>query len=398
MRRSRTSTPPRTSRCPAPRHVPPGLWGEGDLEAGELLDGGCASRTTVPHVRHLVVAAAHEDLIVRRVDHRVDRAVVAPHPANRFPAGDVPEKYLAVAAAGRELRVVLRDAGVAHLVAVTGVRLDQQPTVGVPQTRRPILHDASRDEAVPAVPTFPQEMQYEPWTLNRTARTGPSWPRRPRMRVHGSSSSACASESSRASSAFEDGPSSIVQRREGELEPEVRCDSHRPTKLLQQRVGVDLLDRHLVALAPGDGDAGVEVVDLGRPEGDGLQALLVLHLHLDLLPLGRLLLAALLQNGELLLVPGAGGAPQVADRVVDLADLLFELGDLLRQALDLVVVGLGHRPLVVAQDRHLRTRTSVPRGECGLDRAPACWPRRRQTACARPGAGRRARPGAAAGG
>ena len=152
--------------------------------------------------------------------------------------------------------------------------------------------------------------------------------------------------------------SEVHRTAKGGLEQEVRCDSHRPAELLQQRVGVDLLDRHLVALAPGDGDAGIEVVDLGRPEGDGLQALLVLHLHLDPLPLRRLLLAALLQNGELLLVPGARCPLQIADGVVDLADLLLELGDLLRQTLDLVAVRLGHRPLVVAQDRHLRTRKS----------------------------------------
>ena len=84
---------------------------------------------------------------------------MAPHPADGVSAGDVPEEYLTVAAAGRELRVVSGDAGVSHLVAVPGVRLDQQPAVGVPQTRRPILYDASLDEACATVPTFPQEMQ-----------------------------------------------------------------------------------------------------------------------------------------------------------------------------------------------------------------------------------------------
>ena len=39
-------------------------------------------------------------------------------------------------------------------------------------------------------------------------------------------------------------------------------------ELRQQRLVEDLLNGHLVALAPGDSDARVQVVDLGGAQGD----------------------------------------------------------------------------------------------------------------------------------
>ena len=48
-----------------------------------------------------------------------------------------------------------------------------------------------------------------------------------------------------------------------------------PAELLPLRLVVDLLDGDVELLAPGHGDAGVEVVELARAKGDRLVLLLV---------------------------------------------------------------------------------------------------------------------------
>ena len=68
---------------------------------------------------------------------------------------------------------------------------------------------------------------------------------------------------------------------------ELRIAVHGPEELGQQALVEHLFNGHLVALAPGHCDAGVQIVNLTRSQGDGLQV--VLHLCIDL-RLGYLLL------------------------------------------------------------------------------------------------------------
>ena len=63
-------------------------------------------------------------------------------------------------------------------------------------------------------------------------------------------------------------------------EAELGLDVHAPVELGQQALVEDLLDGHLMHLAPGHGDARVQVVDLGGPQRHRLQVLL--HLGIDL--------------------------------------------------------------------------------------------------------------------
>ena len=58
---------------------------------------------------------------------------------------------------------------------------------------------------------------------------------------------------------------------------------NRPAELLALRLAVDLLDGHVVLLAPADADARVQVVELGCAQRDVLVLVLVRHLHLQLL-------------------------------------------------------------------------------------------------------------------
>ena len=63
-------------------------------------------------------------------------------------------------------------------------------------------------------------------------------------------------------------------------EAELGRDVHAPVELGQQALVEDLLHGHLVLLAPGHGDARVQVVDLGGAQRHGLQILL--HPGVDL--------------------------------------------------------------------------------------------------------------------
>mmetsp|Transcript_1997 Transcript_1997/g.7327 ORF Transcript_1997/g.7327 Transcript_1997/m.7327 type:complete len:563 (+) Transcript_1997:1593-3281(+) len=131
------------------------------------------------------------------------------------------------------------------------------------------------------------------------------------------------------------------------LELVVGLDAHRPREFVEQRLCVHLLDGHVVALAPGDGDARVEVVDFRRAERNRLE--LLLHVHLR-----RHFGYALLQRQRLferLFGPlFAAGFELLLERVL----LVLEL-------LHLVAVRLGHRLLVIAEHRHLLVRLVVRR-------------------------------------
>lgn len=72
-----------------------------------------------------------------------------------------------------------------------------------------------------------------------------------------------------------------------------RWHGHGPVELVAQRLGEDLLNRHLIALAPRDRDTRVHVVDLGCTERDFLVVVLVLEIHLHLVDLRRPSLNAL---------------------------------------------------------------------------------------------------------
>ena len=67
-----------------------------------------------------------------------------------------------------------------------------------------------------------------------------------------------------------------AQRRRGDSELVVGSGHvDGPAELFPLRLVVDLLDGHLVLLAPGHRDPGVEVVQLGGSQGDRLVLLLV---------------------------------------------------------------------------------------------------------------------------
>mmetsp|Transcript_16304 Transcript_16304/g.39842 ORF Transcript_16304/g.39842 Transcript_16304/m.39842 type:complete len:546 (+) Transcript_16304:388-2025(+) len=123
------------------------------------------------------------------------------------------------------------------------------------------------------------------------------------------------------------------------LEIEGGLHLHGPVELLHERAGVDGGRGHVVLLAPRDGDARVQVVDLGRAQRHRLELLL----HLDLqLELGQ----ALLQRRDLALV-------LVVLLLFHGAQLLVHRLLLVVQLLHLRVVRLAHALLVIAQHRHL---------------------------------------------
>ena len=66
------------------------------------------------------------------------------------------------------------------------------------------------------------------------------------------------------------------------LELPVWRHGHGPVELVPQRLGEDLVDGHLAALAPGNGDARVHVVDLGRAQRHLLVLVAVADVHLQL--------------------------------------------------------------------------------------------------------------------
>mmetsp|Transcript_27049 Transcript_27049/g.68797 ORF Transcript_27049/g.68797 Transcript_27049/m.68797 type:complete len:396 (-) Transcript_27049:938-2125(-) len=126
-------------------------------------------------------------------------------------------------------------------------------------------------------------------------------------------------------------------------ELEVGWRLHGPRKLGHQRLGELLVDGHVEALAPCDGDPRVVVVDLGGPERNALE--FVLHVPL-LLGLDQPLLEAI-DLGRL-------GLLSLLELRLDLGDLLVDLGHLrlMRRRRCLLVIA-QHRDVLVG-DRVVR--------------------------------------------
>jgi len=84
------------------------------------------------------------------------------------------------------------------------------------------------------------------------------------------------------------------KKRTLDLENEIgRGTLYGPTELVDQGLVENLLDRNAVLLAPSNGDAGVQVVDLGGAEGGRLVLILVHLFDLELVN-------ALIDSGNLL--------------------------------------------------------------------------------------------------
>lgn len=123
-----------------------------------------------------------------------------------------------------------------------------------------------------------------------------------------------------------------------------------PPELVTLRLVEDLLDGDVELFAPCHRDPGIQIVELGRAEGDRLVLVSVSLLQFELLQL-------LLESFQLLclLIPVDGPLDRTAPfHVLQLAlariDGFLLLADLLLQVGHTLVVRLRHRPLMVTQD------------------------------------------------
>jgi hypothetical protein len=145
----------------------------------------------------------------------------------------------------------------------------------------------------------------------------------------------------------------------------------RPAELLPLRLVVDLLQRHVVLLAPGHRDPRIQIVELGGAQRDRLVLVPVRLLYLQLLQLlEQALQRLLLLLHVLLLCLGAAALVGLLGRL----QLLLRIFDGLLLGLDFPVkilhgllVGLGDRTLMVAENGN-RAVGSVIAEHLGLDR------------------------------
>ena len=135
-----------------------------------------------------------------------------------------------------------------------------------------------------------------------------------------------------------------------------------PAELLPLRLVVDLVDPDVELLTPGHGDSGIQVVQLGGSEGNGLVLLLVHGLSLELVEH----LHGSLQLFLLLLHLGLSGRAAVLVSLLGVLKLLLGFGDGLLLGFDLgfqvlhgLVVSLGNRTLMVTENGDCAIRTVV---------------------------------------